>query len=128
MIKIIPVYAALLALVFIWLSVRVIRVRGEERVAIGAGASKRLERAMRVHANFAEYAPLALLLILMAEMQGAQGALVHGLCLALLAGRALHAYGVSQEKEDFRLRVSGMGLTFATLAGASVALAWRALA
>jgi uncharacterized membrane protein YecN with MAPEG domain len=128
MVKIVPVYAALLAFVFLWLSVRVIRVRGAERVAVGAGASKSLERAMRVHANFAEYAPLALVLLLMAEMRDAPAALVHGLCLALLLGRGLHAFGMSQEKEDFRLRVGGMSLTFAALAGAALTLLWRALA
>ena len=128
MVKIVPIYGALLAFVFLWLSVRVIRVRGAERVAVGAGASATLERAMRVHANFAEYAPLALLLALMAELQGAPAALVHGLCLALLLGRGLHAFGMSQEKEDFRVRASGMVLTFAALAGAALTLLWRALA
>ena len=122
MVKIVPVYAALLALVFLWLSARVIRVRRAERIAIGAGASKRLERAMRVHANFAEYAPMTLLLILMAELQAAPNALVHGLCLALALGRGLHAYGVSQEKESLNLRVGAMALTFAALAGAALTL------
>lgn len=128
MVKIVPVYAALLALVFLWLSARVIRVRRAERIAIGPGGSKRLERAMRVHANFAEYAPLTLLLILMAELQAAPGALVHGLCLALVLGRSLHAYGVSQEKESLNLRVGAMALTFAALAGAALNLLALALA
>jgi len=127
-VKIVPIYGALLAFVFLWLSARVIRVRGAERVAIGAGASKTLERAIRVHANFAEYAPLALLLILIAELQAAPAALVHGLCLALLLGRGLHAFGMSQEKEDFRVRASCMVLTFAALAGAALTLLWRAFA
>jgi len=128
MVKIVPVYGALLAFLFIWLSVRVIRVRGAERVPVGAGGSKKLERAMRVHANFAEYAPLALLLILIAELQGTPAALVHGLCLALVLGRGLHAFGMSRETEDFRLRISGMALTFATLACAALTLLWRMFA
>jgi len=77
---------------------------------------------MRVHANFAEYAPMTLLLILMAELQAAPNALVHGLCLALALGRGLHAYGVSQEKESLNLRVGAMALTFAALAGAALTL------
>jgi hypothetical protein len=46
----------------------------------------------------------------------------------LLLGRSLHAFGMSQETEDFRLRVSGMSLTFAAIAGAALTLLWRALA
>ena len=36
-------------------------------------------RAMRVHANFAEYVPLALILVAFAELQGQPAAFVHGL-------------------------------------------------
>jgi uncharacterized membrane protein YecN with MAPEG domain len=40
-----------------------------------------------------------------------------------LIGRAVHAYGVSQEKEHYRVRTLGMGLTFGgTLAAAAVLL------
>jgi uncharacterized membrane protein YecN with MAPEG domain len=122
MVRIVPVYAALLALLFCALSARVIRLRRAARVAIGAAGDKTLERAMRVQANFAEYAPLALLLLLLVEMRGGWPALVHAMAAALLLGRAVHAYGVSQDREDFRLRVAGMTLTFAVLLGASAAL------
>ena len=50
-----PVYAALLGLLFIALSVRVIRLRRSRKVAVGARGDEAIERAMRVHANFAEY-------------------------------------------------------------------------
>jgi hypothetical protein len=63
---------------------------------------------MRVHANFAEYVPFALLLATFIEMQGTRAWLIHLLCLALVAGRVIHAYGVSQEHENFRLRMAGM--------------------
>jgi len=46
---------------------------------------------MRVHANFAEYVPLALLLIFFVEHDGTKTLLVHSLCIALLSGRLLHA-------------------------------------
>ena len=58
---VIPAYAALLALLFIALSIRTIRARRAHKVAIGTGGHAAVERAMRVHANFAEYVPLALL-------------------------------------------------------------------
>lgn len=121
MIKIVPVYAALLAFVFIALSFHVIRFRRSLKIAIGSNGDPLMERAVRVHANFAEYAPLALLLLAFAEMQGAYGPLIHALAGALLVGRCAHAYGLAQEKEDLRLRVAGMLLTF-TVIGATAAL------
>lgn len=124
--QITPVYAAFLALLFVALSVRVIKQRRQAQVAIGAGGSKSLERAMRVQANFAEYVPFAVLLLALMELQGAPAALLHGLGLLLLVGRLSHAYGVSQERENFRFRVSGMMATFATLTIAALYLLWRA--
>lgn len=119
---IVPFYAALLALGFIALSRRVIRSRHQERVAIGDGDNPRLRRAIGVHNNFAQYVPLAFLLLAFVELAAAPALLVHALCLTLLTGRCLHAYGVSQENEKFRYRILGMRLTFATIGLAAIYL------
>jgi uncharacterized protein len=113
--SILPLYAALFALLFVALSVRTIRARRSLKIAVGDAGNEKMLRAMRVHSNFAEYVPLCLLLVFLVEMQGAGAWLVHGLCLCLLAGRLSHAWGVSQTKENFRFRVFGMSLTFTTL-------------
>lgn len=122
---VIALYAALLSLLFIGLSVRTIRLRRRLRIAIGDADHIEMRRAMRVHANFAEYVPLALLLIYFAEVSGAPVALVHVLGLCLLTGRLAHAYGVSQSEEDFRFRVFGMVMTFGTLGVCSAYLLAR---
>lgn len=124
---IVPVYAALLALLFVMLSLSVVRQRRSGRVAIGTAGDRELERRVRVHGNFAEYTPLALLLLAMAEFRGAPALLLHGLCLCLLLGRASHAWGVSHLDEDLRFRVAGMIATFATLIAASLTLLTQAL-
>lgn len=116
-----PLYAALLALFFIFLSARTIGVRRKVQVTLGPGDNPEMLRAMRVHANFAEYVPLALILIYLVEAQGTAAWLVHALGAALLLGRCLHAYGVSQVQETFAFRVSGMVLTF-TVLGVSAGL------
>jgi len=54
---IVPIYAALLALLFVLLSVRTIRTRRRQGVALGHGDDPAMLRVMRVHANFAEYVP-----------------------------------------------------------------------
>lgn len=60
---------------------------------------------MRVHGNFAEYVPLAMILIMLAELGGASNRTLDALGLALLLGRAVHAFGVSQPRENHRFRV-----------------------
>ncbi len=117
-----PAYAALLALLFVFLSLRTIRYRRRFSVAIGSGEHALLARASRAHGNFAEYVPLALLLIFFIETGAAMPLLVHALCLLLLAGRLIHAYGISQEKENLRFRVTGMVMTFSTIVIAATAL------
>ncbi|WP_421869681.1 MAPEG family protein [Motiliproteus sp.] len=119
MLMITPLYAGLLALLFVGLSVRTLLLRRKLRVAVGDGGDKALLRAMRVHANFVEYVPISLILIAMLELSQISPVVVHALGLCLLLGRLSHAYGVSQLKEDFRFRVFGMALTFAALVSAA---------
>lgn len=114
-------YAGLLTPIFVLLSIRVIRQRRAARVGIGHGEDLALLRRMRVHANFAEYVPLALILMALLESMRASTYLLHGLGAALLAGRIIHAIGVSQVKERLALRVTGMALTFAVLLVAAFA-------
>ncbi|HUL05784.1 MAG TPA: MAPEG family protein [Candidatus Acidoferrum sp.] len=116
-----PVYAGLLALMFILLSVRVIGMRRAARVALGDGGNPALLRRQRVHGNFAEYVPLALLLMALAELQHLPDWLIHAIGILLLVGRATHAYGVGCEPELPRARVLGMALTFAALGTGAVA-------
>ena len=112
---ILPLYAALLALLFVALSIRIIRLRRSLRIALGDAGNEALLRAISVHANFAEYVPLCLILLFLVEGQGAHPALLHGLGVILLTGRFSHAFGVSQANENFRFRVFGMALTFTAL-------------
>lgn len=112
-----PVYAALLTLFFVALSIRVIASRRSEGVSLGDGGIDKLRRRMRAHANFAEYVPLALLLMMLLEMQGQSTWILHLIGISLTAGRLSHAYGVSQGV--IAARIAGMALTFnALIAGA----------
>ena len=108
--------AALLALFFVFLSFRVIGWRRLKSVELGHGEDSELLRRMRVHANFAEYVPFTLLLMAIAESMTAPRPLIHVVGLILIAGRLMHAYGLSQTPHILRLRVGGMILTFTALA------------
>jgi uncharacterized protein len=113
-------YAALLAGLFLFLSVRVIGWRRERRVEFGHGEDFELLRRMRVHANFAEYVPFALLLMALAESMAPPNLLLHASGIVLVAGRIIHAYGVSQSPPMMRLRTYGMAMTITAVAIAAL--------
>lgn len=117
-----PLYASLLALLFLALSVRTLRLRKSLKIAIGDAGNPVLLRAMRVHSNFAEYVPLCLFLVFLVEINEANALIVHGLGSCLLLGRLSHAFGVSQARENYVFRVFGMVMTFAVLVSASAFL------
>jgi len=117
-----PVYAAAFGLLFVALSIRTIRLRRRLRVAIGPGEDPVLARAVRAHSNFAEYVPFALLLVYFLETGSDAGAWIHLLCVALLAGRLVHAFGLSRVDENYSYRTAGMTLTFAVIVSASLGL------
>ena len=123
-IAIAPAYAGLFALFFVFLSLRVIRFRRRAGINLGDGGDAELRTRMRVHANFAEYVPLALILMALSELQGQPAWIIHLVGVLLAAGRAAHAYGTSQTPQLMRLRVAGMiGTIAATLIAAAANLA-----
>ncbi|GAB2185857.1 MAPEG family protein [Roseibium sp. LAB1] len=117
-----PLFAGLMTLLYIFLSVRVIGVRKSERIGLGDGGHGGLQRRMRAHGNFSEYVPLGLMLMLLLELTGAATWLLWALGAAFFIGRALHAYSVSQEPEPLKFRVAGMTLTFTVLVVAALTL------
>lgn len=119
-------YAALLALLFIALSIRVIGGRRSNRVSVGDGGNHELLRRMRMHANFAEYAPLALIMMGLIESMQADRWIIHALGAVLLIGRLSHAYGMSGDGH-MQFRVAGMVMTFTVLAAGALLCIFGAL-
>ena len=115
-----PFYAGLIALPFIGLSVRTIRGRFEHGISVGDGNQKDMIKRMRTQANCAEYAPLGLLLLLMAELQGMPIWLAHLFGSMLLMGRLLHAWGFGQTPQVIWARRSGMGLTLVMIVSVAI--------
>jgi len=115
MLKIIPLYSALLALFYVYLSARTIGVRRNAKISIGDGGDDSMLRAMRMHANFAEYAPITLLLLAFVEIQGGPSWMLHALGALLLIARLSHAYGISSVQAPGKFRVAGMVGTFTTI-------------
>ena len=123
-----PIYAALLALFFIFLSLRVAAMRRVTRVSLGDGGNAELIRRTRVHGNFIEYVPLTLILMALAELQGQPAWTIHLIGGSLAVGRLVHAYGIGRQPQIMRLRVLGMVLTVTALTTGALANLAAALA
>lgn len=116
-------YAGLFGFLFVALSLWVSMARFAHGVHHGDGGRTDLNRRIRAHANFAEYVPLTLLLIGLAEAGGAAPQLIQALLALLLAARIAHPLGmVAAERtvRQFALRGLPILVTWAILAAAAV--------
>lgn len=120
-------YAGVLGLVFLVLSARVVQARGQTKTFMGDGGDALMLRRMRGQANFAEYVPLILVLMALAETHGAPAWFLHASGATLLVARLLHGYAFAFS-EHFRAgRFGGASLTFIVLAAVSVGCAFYGL-
>lgn len=120
-------FAALHALLLLALLTRVSRLRHGRRIGFGDGGDPELARAIRVHGNFVEHAPFALLLLGLLELCGLAVAWLWAFGGALLIARLLHAIGLSRSSGASFGRFYGTALTWLVLLAMAAAGLWRAL-
>lgn len=121
-------YAGLLGLMVLVLAGLVVRARWRYKTGLGTGSEPGMERAVRVHANFVEYVPLTLVVMLAGEINGLPSALLHGAGIALVAARALHAWGLGHSSGRSFGRFWGTATTWLVLLVLSLAVLVRAIA
>jgi uncharacterized membrane protein YecN with MAPEG domain len=115
-------YAALLGLLGAALTANVIVNRARSGIDAGDGGLAKLAQAIRAQGNFVEQAPLALIIIGLAEASGARIPVVNILGAALMAARLASAYALNRSLSQSPLRQFGGGVSVLVLAAASVAL------
>ncbi len=118
-------YGAVLGIYFVALSIHVVIVRAREDIHHGDGGSEALNRAIRSHGNFAEYVPIALLLIAWVESGGASERALHLLLAPLLVARLMHPVGMRQpvaSKRQYAWRATSVTITWIVIVAASVVL------
>ncbi|MFN9647337.1 MAG: MAPEG family protein [Pseudanabaena sp.] len=103
------IYAALLAILIVGLSLNVIKLRQIGQVILGDGYNLELKSAIRSQGNATEYIPISLILLLLLELSKGHWSLLHIGGIVLLTGRLIHARGLL--KGNLRFRVLGMQLT-----------------
>lgn len=105
-------YASLLGILYIGLAINIIRLRRRFKVGIGTGKNELLAKAIRVHGNFSEYVPLAIILLGCYEINGASAMMLHFIGSILVLGRVLHVIGLNRTIGVSQQRVIGMLSTF----------------
>ncbi len=114
------VFAGLMGLLFLVLSARVIMYRRQASISLGDGDDKTMRRRVRAQANCAEYAPIALILMLVIEMQNGSGVLLILLGALFFVGRVLHGIAFSGAGQWIFGRKVGMVMTLTALGGFSL--------
>jgi uncharacterized membrane protein YecN with MAPEG domain len=121
------IYAGLCSLMFLFLAWPITVQRKRKKIGLGDGGDIELQRAIRVHANFVEYVPLALLMLLLIEQQGVSNLVVHGFGLALIFSRLLHASGLSRSGGYSFGRFYGTLGTWLVMIGLALVSIWNGL-
>lgn len=109
-------YAALLALLLLVLSMRVVDGRRRFGVNLGDGDNPAMQRRIRAHANFVEYVPLLLILLALLEAAALPSWLLHSFGATLLVARLLHGYALAFSEHWMAGRFVGTLLSFILLA------------
>ena len=105
-----PLFAALYVLFIAGLSANVSRLRIREKVSLGDGGNKIMQKAIRAHGNAVENLLPFALLLLAYEAQGGPPQWILGMGSLFLITRVFHAWGMLGSKK-FRFRRWGAGVT-----------------
>ncbi len=109
-------YAGVLGVLHVVLAENVLKTY--VRRTLGRIDDATVQKAQRVHGNFTEYVPHALILIGLLEINGAPPLAIHGLGALLLVARLLHVWGMYMKQVINPARTTGIQMTaFVILAG-----------
>ncbi|KPP97371.1 MAG: putative relative of glutathione S-transferase, MAPEG superfamily [Marinobacter sp. HL-58] len=120
------VFAAVLGLLLIVLSILVSRFRLKYKKNLGVTDDRDFEAAVRAHGNLVEYAPLGLIMLAIAELNGVASGLVYWTGMAFVVGRILHAFGMINGRGGPHIaRLAGILLTWVSILAIAVLLLWN---
>ena len=123
----VALYVGLNGLILMWLAVAIGRVRMRTGIWLGDGGSEELLRAMRGLANFTEFVPFGLLMLLLMAALGLPWYLVHVFGATLTIGRVAHAAHFTGAYDALIARQVGAMLTFLPIGLGSLGLIFHAL-
>jgi uncharacterized membrane protein YecN with MAPEG domain len=108
-------YAALLALIILWLCYKVVVFRRVKRVEIGDGGDEAGIRHIRAQQNAVEYIPIVLILMGAYELNQGNVYLLHAIGVLMVLARLMHPSGFVNRKGVSFGRFYGTALTWLCL-------------
>jgi uncharacterized membrane protein YecN with MAPEG domain len=120
LVPVVALYGSLNAVLNIFLANQVSNARRKYKVSIGHGESEEVLRAARAHGNNAEFVPLALVMLIIAELMGGKSLWLHVLGGALLVARVLQAIGLYQKKSPNAARFVGTAVTWTMIVATAI--------
>ncbi|HEY4057316.1 MAG TPA: MAPEG family protein [Kofleriaceae bacterium] len=105
-------YGALNAMFNVFLANNVSTMRRKHNVSIGTHPA--IETAIRAHGNNAEFVPMALIVLLLLELCGANHIVLHVMGGALFVGRLLHWIGLPLKAPNAP-RFIGVAITYSAI-------------
>ena len=113
-------YTSLITVFAIFLAFRNGLIRGKTKTMLGDGGSSELLQSIRAHGNLMEHAPIALMLLLLLEMQGVVAWKLHLIGSSFFLFRILHAYGIIISRESTPYRFVGALGSWMLMMGMSI--------
>ena len=119
-------YAGVLAVFALVLSARAGGFRGKSGISVLYGDPLNMELAerVRVHQNFLEYVPMAIIIMGLLEINGGGSTFLHSMGVVLIIARIAHAVGLKHDNMAHPGRVIGAGGTALMTLIAAVYLLW----
>ena len=122
------VCAAVTALLLLFLSFQVSKYRLKYRQGLGINDDVEFQVADRAQANLVEYAPLALILMGVGELNGVSAHWIYWVGMAFVGGRILHAFGMfNGHGGPHKARLVGILLTWLSMAVMAILLVWNVI-
>lgn len=102
----------ILVLIYIYITIEVIRARRKLRISVGNGPNNEIIHIVSGHNNFANYAIIFTIIVLLLEInQAVPKVFLALLSIAFLIGRVAHFVAFRTSRMNFTLRAIGMHLT-----------------
>jgi uncharacterized protein len=116
------IYALPLIVIWFTLWMGVTSSRPAFNASIGDAGNPELLLKIRRHGNFIEWVPFVLVLMILAETQGAGPVWLHAAGGLLLLGRIAHPFGLKIDNANHPLRYVGNGSNILAVAILAIAL------
>ena len=111
-------YISLTALLTVLLTYRVIKLRRIHKIGLGSAGNEALALAQRVHGNLLENTPMAMLLLVVAELNGTNNVVLYVFGSVWIIARLLHAIGLIQGQGGYHFgRFWGVLLSWGVIVG-----------